>query len=67
MLAITTNLVVVTNMAIMGVFLKKNKNADQTRELFVNRINGLKVTAETKNYLIFWPFTLYFGPIAQLA
>ena len=48
MLAITTNLVMVTNMAIIGAFLKKNKNADQTREPFVNRNNGLKVTAETK-------------------
>ena len=52
MLAITTNLVVVTNMTIMVVFLKKNKSADPTRKPFVKRSNGLKVTAETKNYLI---------------
>ena len=40
-LAIMTKLEMVINMAIMGVFLKRGKNADQTRKLFVNISTGL--------------------------
>ena len=66
-LAIMVNLVMAINMVIMGVFLKKSKNADQAQKLFVNWSNGLKVMAKTKNSPIFLPFPLYFEPKFQLA
>ena len=66
-LAIMANLVMDMNMAIMDVFLKKSKYADQTRKPFVNWSNSLKVMAKTKKLPIFWPFPFYFGPIFQLA
>ena len=47
-LATMAKLVIAINMAIMGVFLKKSKNADQARKPFVNWSNGLKVMAKTK-------------------
>ena len=48
-LAIMAKLVMAINMAIMGVFLKRSKNADQTRKPFVNWRNSLKVMAKTNN------------------
>ena len=59
-LAIMAKLVMAINMAIMGVVLKKSKNADQARKPFVNLSNGLKVLAKNKfsNFLaisfVFW-------------
>ena len=49
MLAITTNLVTVTYIAVMDVLLKKIKNADETQNRFVNWRNIEKVMAKTKN------------------
>ena len=42
-LAIMAKIVMAINMAIMGVFLERSKNADQTQKPFVNWSNGLKV------------------------
>ena len=62
------NIVMAINLEIMGVFLKKSKNADQTRNPFVNWSNDLNVKAKTIFFFpIFRPFPLYFGPIFQLA
>ena len=66
-LASMAKLEMAINMVIMGVFLKRSKNADQTRKPFINWSNGVKVMAKTKNSPILWPFALYFGPIFQLA
>ena len=66
-LAIMAKLVMAINMAIMGVFLKKSKNADQAQKPFVNWSNCLNVMAKTKNSPIFLPFPLYFEPKFQLA
>ena len=47
-LAIMAKLVMAINMAIMGVFLKRSKNAYQTRKRFVNWRNDLKVMTKTR-------------------
>ena len=52
-LATMAKLVIAINMAIMGVFLKKSKNADQAQKPFVNWSNRLKVMAKTKKSQIF--------------
>ena len=46
--AIMAKLVMAINMAFMGVYLERSKNADQTRKTFVNWSNGLKV--RTKDF-----------------
>ena len=66
-LAIMANIVIVINMAIMGVFLKKSKNADQAQKPFVNWSNGSKVLTKTKDSPIFLPFPLYLEPKLELA
>ena len=47
-LAIIAKLEMAKNMAIMGVFLKRSKNPDQTWKPFVNWRNGVKVMAKIK-------------------
>ena len=47
-------LVMAINMANMGVFLKRRKNADHTRKPFVNWSNAVKVMAKTKKFLRFY-------------
>ena len=47
-LAIMAKLDMAINMAVMGVFLKRSQNADQTWKPFVNWSKGLKVMAKTK-------------------
>ena len=46
--AIMAKLVMALNMDIMGVFLKRSKNADKKRKLFVTWSNGSKALAKTK-------------------
>ena len=60
-LAIMAKLDMAINMGVMGVFLKRSQNADQTRKPFVNWSNGVKVMAKTKNFsdlmaisFVFW-------------
>ena len=60
-------LVMAIDMAIMGVFLERSKNADQTQKPFVNWSKNLKVMTKANNFSIFWLFPFYFEPIIQLA
>ena len=60
-LAIMAKLDMAINMGVMGVFLKRSQNADQTRKPFVNWSNGVKVMAKTENFsdlmaicFVFW-------------
>ena len=48
------------NMGVMGVFLKRSQNADQTRKPFVNWSNGVKVMAKTKNVSVFLAISFVF-------
>ena len=48
-LPIMAKLVMAINMAIMGVFLKRSKNTDQSQKPFVNWSDRLKVMPKTKN------------------
>ena len=59
-LAIMANFVMATNMAIMGLFLKKSKNADQARKPFVNWSNSVKVMAKTKKFSDFLAISFVF-------
>ena len=59
-LAIMAKFVMVINMAIIGGFLKRSKNADQTRKPFVNWSNSLKVMAKTKNFSDFMVISFVF-------
>ena len=59
-IAIMANLVLAINMVIMGVFLKRSKNADQTRKPFVNWSNGVKVMAKTKKFSNFLAISFVF-------
>ena len=58
-LAIMAKLDMAINMGVMGVFLKRSQNADQTRKPFVNWSNGVKVMAKTKNFPDFLAISFY--------
>ena len=59
-LAIMAKLDMAINMGVMGVFLKRSQNADQTRKPFVNWSNGVKVMAKTKNFSDFMAICFVF-------
>ena len=59
-LAIMAKLDMAINMGVMGVFLKRSQNADQTRKPFVNWSNGLKFMAKTKNFSDFMAICFVF-------
>ena len=59
-LAIMAKLDMAINMGVMGVFLKRSQNADQTRKPFVNWSNGVKVMAKTKNFSDFLTISFVF-------
>ena len=59
-LAIMAKLDMAINMGVMGVFLKRGQNADQTRKPFVNWSNGFKVMAKTKNFSDFMAIRFVF-------
>ena len=59
-LAIMAKLDMAINMGVMGVFLKRSQNADQTRKPFVNWSNGVKVMAKTKNFSDFMAISFVF-------
>ena len=59
-LAIMAKLDMAINMGVMGVFLKRSQNADQTRKPFVNWSNGVKVMAKTKNFSNFMAISFVF-------
>ena len=66
-LAIMANLVMAINMAIMGVFLKKSKNADQARKPFVNWSNGLKVIVKYLLHTHWYIIRMYYCLVKVLA
>ena len=59
-LAIMAKLDMAINMGVMGVFLKRSQNADQTWKPFVNWSNGVKVMAKTKNFSDFMAISFVF-------
>ena len=59
-LAIMAKLDMAKNMGVMGVFLKRSQNADQTQKPFVNWSNGVKVMAKTKNFCDFMAICFVF-------
>ena len=59
-LAIMAKLDMAVNMGVMGVFLKKSQNADQTRKPFLNWSNGVKVMAKPKKVSDFLTISLVF-------
>ena len=59
-LAIMAKLDMAINMGVMGVFLKRSQNADQTRKPFVNWSNGVKVMAKTKKFSDFMAISFVF-------
>ena len=59
-LAIMAKLDMAINMGVMGVFLKRSQNADQTRKPFVNWSNGVKVMAKTKKFSNFLAISFVF-------
>ena len=59
-LAIMAKLDMAINMGVMGVFLKRSQNADQTRKPFVNWSKGVKVMAKTKNFSNFLAISFVF-------
>ena len=59
-LAIMAKLDMAINMGVMGVFLKRSQNADQTRKPFVNWSNGVKVMAKTKKFSDFLAISFVF-------
>ena len=59
-LAIMAKLDMAINMGVMGVFLKRSQNADQTRKPFVNWSNGVKVMVKTKNFSDFMAICFVF-------